>query len=215
MAGLSELHSTCPQHCFNGKHLLWKKNTFQTSFRILDGDFSGFRRQFSSTVVRTALDSRFWYLIGLFAIFFRTSSNFFWLVCENGTLRVHRIVFMASIIFEKNTFPNLFQIFGGNFSGLRQIFSSTVFRTAMVSRFLIGFLPTFFGLYAKFYWLVCRNCTLCVHRIVFMGSIFFEKKNTFQIIFRILDGEFSDFRRKLFRSSANLFQHGIQNRNGF
>ena len=32
LAGLSELHSTCPQDCFHGKHLLWKKKHFSKCF---------------------------------------------------------------------------------------------------------------------------------------------------------------------------------------
>ena len=172
-----------------------KKNTFQIVFRILDGDVSGFRQKFSSTVVRTSLDSRF--LIGIMPTFFGLYAKFYRLVCGNCTLCVHRIVFMGSIFFEKkNTFQIVFRILDGDFSGFRQKFSSTVVRTSLDSRFLIGIMPTFFGLYAKFYRLVCRNCTLFVHRIVFMGSIFFEKKNTFQIVFRILDGDFSGFRQE-------------------
>ena len=34
LAGLSEIHSTCPQDCFHGKHLFWKKNTFQKFITI-------------------------------------------------------------------------------------------------------------------------------------------------------------------------------------
>ena len=131
----------CPQDRFHEKHLLWKKNTFQIVFRILDGDFSVFRQKVSSTVVRTALDSRF--LIGFMPTFFGFYAKFYWLLCQNCTVRVHRIVFMGSIFFEKNTFPIVFHILGGNFSGFRQIFSITVFRTELVYRFLIGVLLFF------------------------------------------------------------------------
>ena len=122
------------------------------------------------------------------------------LVCQNFTLRVHRIVFVfiGSIFFAKNnSFQIIFRILDGDFSGFRQKFSSTVVRTALVSRFLIRFLPIFFGVHAKFFRLVCRNCTLRVHRIISMESIFFEKKNNFQFLFRILDGDYPGFRRKL------------------
>ena len=120
-SGLSELHSTCPQPCFNGKHLLWKKNNFQIIFRILDGDFSGFRRHFSSTLVRIALDSMF--LIGFMSISVGLHANFYWLVCQNSTLPAHRIFFIGSIFFEKKTtfklyfafWTETFQVFGRSF----------------------------------------------------------------------------------------------------
>ena len=115
---------------------------------------------------------------------------------------------MGSIFFEKNTFPIVFQNLGGNFSGFWVI----IFQHG--SRNCIGFqafqsdlCQFFFGLHGKFYWLVCRNCTLCVDKIVFMGSIFFEK-NTFPFVFHILGGNFSGF-------WVNLFQHGSRNCIGF
>ena len=196
LAGLSELHSTCPQDCFHGKHLLWKKHTFQIIFRILDGEFSGFRQKFSSTVVRTALNSRF--LIGFMPSFYRIlRKNIKISLSELQSTCPQDCFHVKHLLWKKNTFQIIFRILDGDFSGFRQMFSSTVVKTALDSRFLIGILPTFFGLYAKFYRLVCRNCPLCVHRIVFMGSIFFEKKNTFQIVFRILEGDFSGFRQDI------------------
>ena len=69
-------------------------------------------------------------------IFFGIYAKFFWLVCQNCTLRVHRIVFTGSIFFEKNTFPTVFHILGGNFSGFRQNCSSTVVKTTLASTFL-------------------------------------------------------------------------------
>ena len=140
-------------------------------------------------------------------LFFGLYAEFYWLVCQNCTLRVHRIVFMWSIFFEENAFPNVFHIFGGNFSGFRQNFSITVVRIALVSRFFHLICALFCGVHAIFYWSVCQNFTLRDHRIVFMGSIFFEKL-TFPIVFYILGGAFSGV-------WANLFQHGSQNCIGF
>ena len=195
----------CPQDRFHGKHLLRKKNIFQIIFRILDGDFSGFRQKFSSTVVRTALDSRF--LIGIMLTFFGLYANFFdWSVRIPLYLPTGLFSWKASTL-KKNTFPFVFHILGANFSGCRQNFSITVVGTSLVSRFCNRIYANFFELYAKFYWLVCQNCTLRVHRIVFMGSIFFEK-NTFPFVFHILGGIFSGF-------WANLFQHGSWNFIGF
>ena len=139
--------------------------------------FSDFTQKYNDWSVRTAL----YVSTGLFS-------------CEASSLK-------------KNTFQIMFRILDGDFSVFRQKFSSTVVRTSLDSRFLIGFMPTFFGFYAKFYWLVCQNCTLRVHRIIFMGSIFFEKY-TFPFVFHILGGNFSGF-------WANLFHHGIQNWIGF
>ena len=267
MTGLSEFHSTCPQDCFHGKHLLWRKNTFQIVFHILGGNFSGFRHRFSSTVVRTALVSRF--LIGILPIFFGVHANFYRLVCRNCTLRVHKIVSMGSIFFEKKHFSNFILHFGwrhfrfsatyfqhvsqncigfyvfnrtyaffltsrkvlqadlsemhsmcpqdrfhgkhllwkkntfqiilrglhGDYPGFRPKFSSTVVRTALDSSFLIGFMPISFELHAKFYCLGCQNCTLRVHRIVFVviGSIFFEKKTVFNFYFAFWTETFQVF----------------------
>ena len=190
MIGLSELHSMCPKDCFHGKHFLWKKNTFQILFRILDEDVSGFRRHVSSTEVRTALDSRF--SIG-FMLFFRTLRR----VLLAGLSALHSTCpqdcFQGKhLLWNKNTFQILFRILDGDFSAFRRHFSSTVVRTALNSRYSIGLMPVFFGIHSKIYWLVCQNCTLRVHRIVFMGSIFFER-NTFQIVLHILDGNFLVF----------------------
>ena len=76
LPGLSELHSTCTKECFcfHRKHLLWKKNSFQIIFRILDGDYPGFRRKISNTVVRIALDTRL--LIGFMSNKFELCATF-------------------------------------------------------------------------------------------------------------------------------------------
>ena len=177
LPGLSELHSTCTQDCFcfHRKHLLWKKNSFPIIFRILDGDFSVFRQKFSSTVVKNALESRF--LIGFMPTFFGLYAKIYWLICQNSTLRAHRIVFMGSIFFEKNIFPIVFHILGANFSGCRQKFSSTVVKNALDFRFLNRIYSNFFGVHAKIYWSVCQNFTLRVHRIVFHEKHLIWKKH--------------------------------------
>ena len=178
LAGLADLPSTCPQDRFLGKQLPWKKNTFQILFRSLDGDFSGFRRKISNTVVRNALDSRF--SIGLMPVFFGIHSKVYWLVCQNCTPRVHRIVFMRSIFFEKDTFPNVFQILGGNFSGFRQIFSSTVVRTAMAFRFLNRIYAFFSDLTQSFFGWSVRT-VLYVSTGLFSWEAFFLKKTLFKL----------------------------------
>ena len=101
---------------------------------------------------------------------------------------------MGSNFIKKNNFQFVFHNLGGNFSSFRRAISSTVVRTALVSRFFNLICAIFFGVHANFYRLVCRNCILRVHRIAILGSIFFGKKNTFQIIFRILDGNLPSFR---------------------
>ena len=120
-----------------------KENTFQFVFHTLGGNFSGFRQNFSSTVVRTALVSRF---------LNRTRANCFWTlrgILVAGLSEVYstcpRIVFMGYIFFEKTTFQVVFHILGGIFSGFRRNFSSAVIRTALVSRFLNWVYASFFS----------------------------------------------------------------------
>ena len=139
-----------------------------------------------STVARNALISGF--LNWIFATFsFKFTQEFIgWSVSHICTPRVHRIVFMRSIFFEKHTLPNVFQILGGNFSGFWQIFPSTVLRTALVSRFFDRICAFFSNFTEKFLSWSVRTymCTIHVHRVVFMGCIFFEK-NTFPFVFLI------------------------------
>ena len=143
----------------------------------------------------------------IYAVVLRTSLQFFWLVCQNCTLRVHSLVFMGSILFEKKHFSNSFTHFRQKIFRFSSFFPITVVRNALVSKFLIRYMPIFCGVHAKLYWSVCQNCTLRVHTVVFMGSIFFEK-NTFPIVFHILGGNFSGF-------WAKLFQRGSGNSIGF
>ena len=199
------MHSTCPQDCYLGKHLLWEKNTFQIIFRILDGNLPGFRYCFSSTVTRTALVSRF--LIGFLPIISDfTQNSLGWSVGTTLYLTTRLFSWEAPFL-KKNTFQIIFRILDGDFSGFRRKISSTVVRTALVSRIFHRNYARFFRTSRKIFWLVCQNCTLRVHGIVFMGSIFFEKI-TFPIVFYILEGAFSGV-------WANLFQHGSQNCIGF
>ena len=175
--------------------IFFEENSFQIVFQVFGGNFSGFRQKVSSTVIRTALVSRIFHRN--YAIFFGLYAKFYWLVCQNCTLRVQSIVFMGSIFLDKNTFPFVCHFLGGNFSGFRQNFSIRVVRTALVSRFYNLICVIFFGFHANFYWSVCENCTLRVHRIVFMGSIFFEKRHFSNCI--------AHFRRKFFRVSGKCF----------
>ena len=135
------MHSSCPQVCFHGKHLLWK-NTFQSVFHILEGNVSGFRQNLSRTKVRTALDSRFPNRI--YAKFFRTLRQ----ILLAGVSELHskcpQDCFHGKHLFWKNFFPFLFLIFGGLFLGFWQIFPSTVVRTTLASRFLYSTLCQFF-----------------------------------------------------------------------
>ena len=133
-------------------------------------------------------------------IFLRSLMQKFLQGWRSSSVRVCIIDFIGTIFFEKNTF-NI--ILGGNFSGFQKFFHHGSQNCIGFQVFLIGFMPISFGHHAKLYLLVCQNCTLRVHRIVFMGSIFFEK-NTFPIVFHILGGNFSGF-------WANLVQHGGRN----
>ena len=84
-----------------------------------------------------------------FTLFFGLYAEFYWLLCQHCTLRVHRNVSMGSIFFEKNAFQFVFHIFGGNFWGFRQNVSSIVIRTALVSRFFNRNYATLFRIWSK------------------------------------------------------------------
>ena len=62
---------------------------------------------------------------------------------------------------------------------------SFAWKKMFLNDFFWIYMGSFFEVYANVYWQGCQNCTLCVHRIVLMGNIFFEK-NTFSSVFRIL-----------------------------
>ena len=185
--------------------IFFENNTFWIAFHILVWIFSGFQHYFSSTLVRIALVFRFF--DRNYARFFRTSRNFFWLVCRNCTLRAHGIIFMGSIFFEKNTFPNVFQILGGNFPGFRHYFSSTVTRTALVSRFLIGFLPIISDITQ-----ISIGWSVGTALYVSTGSFSWEAPS---LKTKHFSNYISHFGLRLFRFSAKFFQHGSQNCIGF
>ena len=108
---------------------------------------------------------------------------------------------------KKNAFPNVFQILGGNFPGFRQYFSSTVTRTALVSRFLIGFLPNNSDFtQSSIGWSVETALYAST------GSISWEAPS---LKTKHFSNYISHFGLRLFRFSANLFQHGSQNCIGF
>ena len=134
---------------------------------------------FSSTVNRTALVSRF--LFGFLPIFFRTSRKIF----LPGLSKMHSMCpqdcFHGKHLLWKKHFSKSFTHFGWRLSRFSRKDFQHVVRTALDSRFLFGFFPTFFGLHGKIYRLVCRNCILRVHRIAIMGIIFFEIKTLFKI----------------------------------
>ena len=93
-----------------------------------------FGQIFSSTVLRTALVSRFFNRI--YANFFSDSTQIFIDWSVRTALYVSTELFSGeatSLI--KNIFQIVFHNLGGNFSGFWQIFSSTVVRTASVPMF--------------------------------------------------------------------------------
>ena len=122
-------------------------------------------------------------------LFFGIYAEFFWLVCQHCTLRVHRIVFTGSIFFEENASQIIFCILDGDFPGFRRNFSSTVVRTALDSRFLFGFMSIFFEI-----------CTILLAGLsdlqstcpldCFYGKRLVWKKNIFSIVFHFLRGNF-------------------------
>ena len=147
------------------------------------------------------------FLIGLLPTFLGLYANFFWQVCQNSSLSVHRIVFMGSIFFEKNNFPFVFHFLGRKFSGLQQKYSSTVIRTALVSKFFNRIYANFVSdftqvLLAGLSELHCTCPQDCFH-----GKHLLWKKH-FSICI-------SHFRLKFFRFSAKIFQRSKQNCIGF
>ena len=167
--------------------IFFEKNNFPVVFHISGANFSSFRQNCSSTVDRTALVSRFF--IRIDAIFFELFANFHWLVCQNATLRVHRIVFMGSLFFELKKFPIVFHILGGNCSGFRQNFSSTVDRTALVSMFFNRSFANFFRSSRKILLTSQSELHSKFSLDYFHWNILFGE-NTFPFPFHILGGTF-------------------------
>ena len=135
------------------------------------------------------------YLVGLTPTFLGLYAKFFWQVCQNSSLRVHRIVFMGSIFFEKNTFPFVFHILRRKFSGFRQKYSSTVIRTALVSRLFNRIYANFFSDFTQvlFGWSV--RTPLYASTALFPLEATSLIKNKFQIVFHNFGGKFSGFRQ--------------------
>ena len=101
LTGLLELHSTCPQNCFQGKQILCWKTFFKLYFTIWAVTFHVFGKIFPPLLskLHVFLGS----LTGLTPTFLGLYAKFYWQVCQNSTLRVHRIAFTGSIFFEKKT----------------------------------------------------------------------------------------------------------------
>ena len=130
---------------------LKKKTLSKLCFTFLGRKFSGFRHNYSSTVIRTALVSRFFNRI--FANFFSDFTQVFFGWSVRTPLYASTALFpweATSLI--KNIFQIVFHILSGKFSGFRQKFSSTKIRTALVSRFFNLIYPKcFFWTPRKFF----------------------------------------------------------------
>ena len=135
--------------------------------------------------------------------FFQLYAKFHWLVCQNCTLSVHRIVFTGGIFFEKNTFPFVFHLFGGLFLGFWQNCSSSVVRTTLASRICIRVFANFFPNLRKI--LLCGLSELHSRcpQVCFHGKHLLWEKHFSNCT--------SQFRRIIPRFLANFFQHVGQN----
>ena len=205
LAALSELHFSCPQDCFHRKQLQWKKNTFQIVFHNLDGKFSGLWQKFSSTVVRTALVSRFFNRTQV--ICFGFYAKIFWLICHNCTLHVHRIVFIGSNFNEKNTlFKLYFTFWVENFQVYGKFFPARLSELHWFLGFLIG-LKSFVSDFTKIFFDWSVITALYVSTGLFSSEATSLKKTLFILYFTF----WVDFYKFL----AKFFQHGRQNCIGF
>ena len=161
-----------------------RKNIFPFVFQILGRKFSSFRQKNSSTVVRTALVSRFFNRIC--ANFFSDSTQF------SNDWSVRTALYVSTELFSgeatsfiKNNFQLVFHNLGGNFSRFWQNFSSTVVRTAYVPRF-------FNQTYANFFWTLRKillaglseNHSKCPQDC-FHGKHLLWNKTLFQMFFTI------------------------------
>ena len=187
MAGLSENHSKCPQDCFHGKHILWKKNTFPFVFHILGRKFSSFRQKNSSTIIKTALVSRFFNRI------YANFSSDFTQVSINWSVRT--AIYVSTELFPgeatsliKNIFQLVFHNLGGNFSGFWQNFSSTVVRTAYVPRFFNRTYANFSRTLRKILLASLSELNSLCPQDCFHGKHLLWKKNTFLNVFHNLGG---------------------------
>ena len=108
---------------------------------------------------------------------------------------------------KKNTFPIVLHILGGNFLGFRQIFSSTVVRTALIFRF-------FNRIYASFLRILRKNLLAGLSELhsTCPQDCFHRKQLQWKKHF---SNCISHFGWKFFRFMAKVFQHGSQNCIGF
>ena len=181
MIGLSELHSTFPQDCFSWEASYLKKNTFPIVFNNLSGNFSSFWANLFQHGSRNCIGFQA-FQSGLCQFVSDFTQNFIgWSV--RTALYVSTGLFSWEVsTLKKNSFQTLFCIFDGDFSGFRQKFSSTVVRTALDSKFLIGIKPTFFRFTQNFIsWFV--RTALYVSSGLFSWEAFSLKKTLSQLYF--------------------------------
>ena len=120
-----------------------KKNTFPLVFHFLGANFSGFRRNFSTTAVRIDLVSRRFNPVS--AIVFKEFTQIFIDRFVRTALDVSTGLFSwETSSLKKNTFPIVFHILGRNFISFRQMFSSTVVGNASASSFFNRIYAIFF-----------------------------------------------------------------------
>ena len=197
MAGLSELHSTCPQDCFHGKHLLWKKKQFSIcisqsrrklfrfsaklfhhgsrnfiGFQVFQSDlcqvFSDFTQNFFGWSVRTAL----YVSTGLFS----------W---EASSLK--KTLFQLYFTFLAETFQIFDKSFPSRYSKLHWFLG--------FSNYIVPFFSDFAQ---KFIDRSVRISLYVSTGLFFMRSIFFEKKKHFSNCI-------SEFKQKFFRFLGKSF----------
>ena len=176
-------------------------------FLILRGSFSGFWANLSQRGSRNCIGFQA-FQSDLCQFFIGLHAKFYWLVCQNCTLRARRIVFMGYIYFEKkNTFPFVFHNLGANFSSFRQNFNITVVGTSLVSRF-------FNRIYAIFSEFTQNYNDRSVRTALYVstGSFSWEASSLNKKHF---SNYISHFGQRLFRFSAKVFQHGRKNCIGF
>ena len=126
---------------------------------------------------------------------FGHQSKLYWLVFQNYTLRVHRVVFTRSIFFEKNTFPFVFHFFRRKFFGFLVKFSTTAVRIDLVSRCFNPISAIVFKEFMQIFIDQSVRTALDVTTGLFSWESSSLEKNTFQIVIQIFGGNFSGFRQ--------------------
>ena len=204
MAALSALHSTCPQDCFHEKHLLWRKR-FSNCISHFGRIFFRFRQIFSSTVVRTAL---------IFRFINRINANFLRILRKSLIIGLSELHYVSTRLFsseatslKKTLFSLYFTFWVETFQVFEQILCCTVVRTALDSRLIIGIMSIYFELCANYVSWSVRSALQVSTGLCLWEASSLKKKHFSNCI--------SVLRRKHFRFSANLFQHGSQNCIGF